>query len=1021
MHTNRKKTALMIGEDTYSYSQLYAEMKGLITKLDKSEEGGAVIVDIQHPLKYFAAIFASLQMKKTVVIFDYKWPDNYKKGQLEYFDNITCVVSDVTNYKTMGIKCFYDYKENLNETCKAEDTCLCKEGIIVVPTYYMGERKFLEITTQMIKDRLMFCEEILKISWNCVRSFGICNEELLFELFTLIKGGTLVIENNIEKSSLEYDCVIAKLPKLNILCDYLSSKHLITKKIITYGMDILNISNAKKRCKEMGVVNYNFYDYPYYRFITSVFNENDTVFHKGKTVRGVASCILNDGGKLENSDISGHVGVIENKIVDNNQKMSNVADEKPVVFTGFYGKKSKDAMICFQKMEGDVIYRDGKIISLNELKKCLCECEMIDECEYEYTADSAIMYYSLKEEALGFSYERIKAYIDKMLPDIYKEISLIKCKTCDEKKVKTVSFAILQKLKDYLKKEGWEVLVEPDVNQERAVEVYGRSIETTELEKKVQHFFSVYSADLDTVQIFSIKDEEELNDLEKIRNSTQPILCEYKEEEHLGECEKKVLYIFKKILQKQNIHMSDNFFDCGGNSVSFIKLCSELSKLAGFEVSMQDVIGNATPQHCIEVILVGKSEKEEVMFVDVDTLKKDADINKILSESIDMKENSTDKQPDNIFLTGASGFVGSFLLKYLLEEKDGLIYCLVRTANEKEGMEKLYGILKRYGLESSFDENRIRIVLGDLEKEKLGCTTEMYETLAKDISVIYHNGAKVDFFYPYQLLKQANVEGTKEIIKLAACKHKKEINYISSASVLSGIVGIDDLDEQTNILEMPPRLSGYNQSKWVSDVMMQTARKHDLKCNIFRLGTACGDSVNGCCQVKDFAWLVIRLSIEIGFYTDFNLDLNLIPVDYIAKAIVRLSTEDKTDNGTNYHIFGKESTDIRQIFQWLQDYGYDMEEVPFDIWCLQVENYLKTAEASEELQAVYAVIAGSSMTADDLDEDAYENVGVMNSDWTVQQLRNLNEEFHAVTKEQFFNNINYFSKIGFLKEVKRRK
>jgi len=247
MHTNRKKTALMIGEDTYSYSQLYAEMKGLITKLDKSEEGGAVIVDIQHPLKYFAAIFASLQMKKTVVIFDYKWPDNYKKGQLEYFDNITCVVSDVTNYKTMGIKCFYDYKENLNETCKAEDTCLCKEGIIVVPTYYMGERKFLEITTQMIKDRLMFCEEILKISWNCVRSFGICNEELLFELFTLIKGGTLVIENNIEKSSLEYDCVIAKLPKLNILCDYLSSKHLITKKIITYGMDILNISNAKKK------------------------------------------------------------------------------------------------------------------------------------------------------------------------------------------------------------------------------------------------------------------------------------------------------------------------------------------------------------------------------------------------------------------------------------------------------------------------------------------------------------------------------------------------------------------------------------------------------------------------------------------------------------------------------------------------------------------------------------------------------------------------------------------------------
>ncbi|MCR4567044.1 MAG: thioester reductase domain-containing protein [Pseudobutyrivibrio sp.] len=1014
MQTNGEKIALKIGADEYSYNQLHVQINELKEKLDEFKEAETMIVDIKQPLKLFAAIFAAIQMKKRVAIFDYNWPDNYKMRQLKYFNHKICVVSDVSSYREMGVEHFYDYKEMLQETKVYEDMSLYCDGLIAFPAYYMGGRVFLEMTTQMVQERLKFCEEILKISWNCVRSFGTFIEELVFDLFTLLKGGTLVIDENIKKALGEYDCVIAKLPQLKSICDDIVSKRLMPKRIITYGMDTLSIIDEKKQCKEMGIGIFNFFDYPYYRFITSAIDYGSTVCHQGKTVRGIAPCILNDGGRLENSDISGHVGVVENGVIESKLKVSNLASDKPVVYTGFYGKKSDDNMILFQRIEGDVICKNGKIISLSELKKCLCEFSMIEECEYEYTSDSTSVCYSLKEEALGCSLERIKAYISETLPAEYKEVSLIKSKNCGINKVKTVPSGIVQNLLSYLKSEGVEALVEPDVAREHAVELFAINIEIAALEKKIHQFLRTNSKEIDTVSIYPIDDEKDLYDLEIIRQSKEAFVCKYNEEQYLKEREKAVLNVFRDILQNQSLRMDDNFFDNGGNSVSFIKLCAELSKLSGFEIQMQDVIVNATPAYCSDILCAGKSEQKDDELVDINLLKNDADIEMLFKESIDIIENPSDVE--NVFLTGASGFIGSFILKRLLEEKAGLIYCLVRANSEQDGMQRIREVLKRYGLEKNIDDSRIRIVLGDLEKERFGCDTKMYDKLAKDVSIIYHNGAKVDFMYPYKLLRRANVEGTKEIIKLATCCKKKVINYISSAAVLSGIVGVDDLDEKIDIEAMPPIISGYNQSKWVGDIMMQAARKHNVKCNIFRLGTACGDSINGCCQVKDFAWLVMKLSTEIGYYTDFNLDLNLIPVNYIANAIVRLSTEDKTDLGSNYHVFGSENMDLTQIFHWLQEHGYKLEEVPFDIWCLQVENYLKTSEVSEELQAVYAVIAASTAMADDYCED-YEDTGAMRSDWTMKQLRQLDEEFHSVTKEQFIKNIDYFSKIGFLREV----
>ena len=51
---------------------------------------------------------------------------------------------------------------------------------------------------------------------------------------------------------------------------------------------------------------------------------------------------------------------------------------------------------------------------------------------------------------------------------------------------------------------------------------------------------------------------------------------------------------------------------------------------------------------------------------------------------------------------------------------------------------------------------------------------------------VYHAGAQVNFIYPYQELRAANVGGTREVIRLAAMYHAIPVHYVSSTAVLAG-------------------------------------------------------------------------------------------------------------------------------------------------------------------------------------------------------------------------------------------
>ena len=142
-------------------------------------------------------------------------------------------------------------------------------------------------------------------------------------------------------------------------------------------------------------------------------------------------------------------------------------------------------------------------------------------------------------------------------------------------------------------------------------------------------------------------------------------------------------------------------------------------------------------------------------------------------------------------MTGATGFVGAFLLHDLLKMTSAEIHCLLRAEDVEKGLLRLKRNLNTYLLWDDSFAARIRPILGDLGESQLGLTDESFEKLANEIDVIYHNGAMVNFVYPYHAHKASNVLGTQEILRLASKKRLKPVHFVSTLSILySG--GIND-------------------------------------------------------------------------------------------------------------------------------------------------------------------------------------------------------------------------------------
>ena len=406
--------------------------------------------------------------------------------------------------------------------------------------------------------------------------------------------------------------------------------------------------------------------------------------------------------------------------------------------------------------------------------------------------------------------------------------------------------------------------------------------------------------------------------------------------------------IWCKLLGVRRASIHDSFIDQGGNSLLAAQLILQVQTAFDLEIPIHLFFQHPSiAQLAKKVDAMRTLDRGQTLSVSRLNIRSDATLDNQIQPAPRMAQHA--HAPRNIFLTGATGFLGVYLLQKFLGETSANVHCLVRAKDAADGCERLRRTLQNYALFRPEFERRIIPVCGDLKQPLLGLDAESFDQLAERIDVIYHSAARINYVEPYSEHRRPNVFGTHEVLRLACHRVNKPLHYISSVGIFGPAAflgGLTDLFEDTSIDACARYLAadlGYSQSKWVCEKLVFAARKRGLPISIYRPGFIMGSSQTGHCNHDDFVARILVGCIEMGRYPRLGLQKKeFIPVDYASDAIFHLSRKPSCLGGI-FHIVPptpQQSVTMEHFFGLISDCGYPMESVPYAAWKSHLRDFV---------------------------------------------------------------------------------
>ena len=393
---------------------------------------------------------------------------------------------------------------------------------------------------------------------------------------------------------------------------------------------------------------------------------------------------------------------------------------------------------------------------------------------------------------------------------------------------------------------------------------------------------------------------------------------------------------------RSTVGIHDNFFDLGGNSLLATRLIFDVRERFQVRISLRHLFAEPTVAGLAKAVEAGQNGAggdgpwEGGWRKTVEELNAEAVLDPSItanSRSLEIPAKQGLAAPDYVFLTGATGFVGAFLLRDLLTQTGATIHCLVRAVDSAAGRHRLRQNLERYGLWRKAFADRIVAVCGDLARPRLGLSDETFQRLAQEMDVVYHNGALVNFVYPYEKHRAANVYGTQEVLRLAAAGRLTPVHFVSTLSVFH--TGGDDdgttFAEDDDLDAVGAPFGGYAQSKWVAEKLVVEAGRRGIPVAIYRPGLVTGDSETGAWNTDDMMSTLAHASLLVGAVPELDVMVDVVPVDYVSGAIVHLSQR-PASLGQTFHLANPEPMRYEQLVAWVRSLGLSLTTVPFDEW-----------------------------------------------------------------------------------------
>eukprot|EP00325_Prymnesiales_sp_UTEX-LB-985_P001567 CAMPEP_0174705992 /NCGR_PEP_ID=MMETSP1094-20130205/9007_1 /TAXON_ID=156173 /ORGANISM="Chrysochromulina brevifilum, Strain UTEX LB 985" /LENGTH=1408 /DNA_ID=CAMNT_0015904217 /DNA_START=132 /DNA_END=4358 /DNA_ORIENTATION=+ len=485
--------------------------------------------------------------------------------------------------------------------------------------------------------------------------------------------------------------------------------------------------------------------------------------------------------------------------------------------------------------------------------------------------------------------------------------------------------------------------------------------------------------------------------------------------------------IWAEVLELPEVMLDpdESFFDQGGHSLRAAKLAAKLTKALGTTFRVRALFDNPTIGQLVKYIdtqragadstdsdgapriteavldqevaemLAGRPSEFDLQLGAFwqgahRQLSRVASANSLsdLNDSSNEARSIAKLYGEKVLLTGATGFLGAFLLRELLANTAvATVFCLVRASTTQTATQRVMSNMHRYRIWNPEWITRVEGIEGDASLVGLGLSSADYQYLRTATDLVIHAAAQVNLIFPYSGLRRNNVLSTRNMIHLCMGGRVKQLIYISTDAVFRE--GSANNSEDANLRdELPHLTTGYAQSKCVAELLVQAAAMSGLPTVIIRPGNLGGVDPRSSLQKKkperappimadvptmrraaldaslkqqdpslddligasgwnasDTNFMVLDGCVRMGVAPSVaGWRCELTPIDYAAQAITAVTGHHESI-GKCFNLVNPRTLSFKAIFEAFRSSGVTIAEVTYSEWRARLALAAEDAES----------------------------------------------------------------------------
>lgn len=391
----------------------------------------------------------------------------------------------------------------------------------------------------------------------------------------------------------------------------------------------------------------------------------------------------------------------------------------------------------------------------------------------------------------------------------------------------------------------------------------------------------------------------------QIQDCLNPIIPDSSINEH----EANILNAWKQVGGISKIQVNDDFFRVGGHSIMVLKVLFELKMKYGYGIGAQDFYNNPTARLLANFIV---SKKEGRLVYDDGLLPKN---------NSNFYGRSAEYKFKTVLVTGATGYLGAFLIKELLKTECEKIYTLVRADNQDQAKERVYSNLDFYFVD--YDKQRIIPIIGDIEKDNCGLSDD-FEKDVSSVNLIIHAAANTSHIGFEDEFVRTNILGTKNILNFAYKNKSIRVCIVSTLSVSGDNEGLETVTYTEDDFDVGQKFSNiYEKTKFESEKIARHAIKDGLDVFIVRLGNLVGGPIQK--NPRDnYFYQYLAAIIATKHDWNINIDIDISPVDISAAGIIGLCKIGSLPKHT-FHLFNSDTVLSSVVTNFINQLGWKIK------------------------------------------------------------------------------------------------